>query len=102
MILPSNGCFTLRSTRTVTVLSILSLVTVPVRVRFSLESIVALASLIAFESLIFGHPSVSAQSSRGQYHDAPCAFHLYWSFVVLQLAYAVSYTHLTLPTNREV
>src|SRR3989338_9076126 len=82
MILPNRGCFTLRSTKTVTVLSILSLTTVPVRVRFSLESFITL------ESLITGHPSLSILSLRGRYHDALCATRWYWSFAASQLAYA--------------
>src|SRR3989339_965302 len=82
MILPNRGCFTLRSTNTVMVLSILSLTTVPVKVRFSLESLVTL------ESLITGHPSLSILSLRGRYHGALCATRWYWSFAASQLAYA--------------
>jgi len=63
--------------QTVTVLSILSLTTVPVRVRF-----------VVFASLISGHPSLSIRSSRGRCRDELYAPRWYWSSAAWQLAYA--------------
>jgi len=45
MIFPYNGCFTLRSTFTTTVLSVLSETTVPIKIRFGISASLRLGRL---------------------------------------------------------